>query len=212
MSLESIAKNAELAEFREQVNHDVVNMRSMVTLIRTRCDALERVILGGRFSLIRCAILQLISPKAMADVVAMIHREEIEKFNKVQVQKARAEGKKITVVNPASVPATLLKPSLVAALLIVTLIGCVSPKVHRLKVDQARLEGQGELLQCDGQVQRLQTENALLKRDLDAKNERLRKFNQLDAFGRLRPANPCFDNPKKKGCEEKVTGRERWQK
>lgn len=212
MSGLGLQTQAELTELREQIEHDVVNMRSMVTLIRTRCDALERVVLGGRFSLLRCAIMQLISPRAMAQTVALMHKEEIEKFNKVQVQRARAEGKKITVVNPSNVPATLLKPSLVLALMVFGLMGCVSPKVHRLKVSEARLQGAGELLECDRQVQRLQTEVMALKRDLDAKNERLRKFNQLDAFGRLRAANPCFDNPKKKGCEEKVTGRESWQK
>ena len=55
-------------------------------------------------------------------------------------------------------------------------------------------------------------DNAALLRELGEKNERLRKFNQIDANGRLRKANPCFDNPNDPNCAEKVTGKESWQK
>jgi hypothetical protein len=51
-----------------------------------------------------------------------------------------------------------------------------------------------------------------LERDLAQKNERLAKFNQLNADKTLRNANPCFDTPEDEQCQEKVTGKEDWQK
>lgn len=51
-----------------------------------------------------------------------------------------------------------------------------------------------------------------LQADLKEKNERLRKFNQLNPDGSLKKANPCYDNPNDLKCQEKVTGRESWQK
>lgn len=55
-------------------------------------------------------------------------------------------------------------------------------------------------------------DHVALLRELGEKNERLRKFNQLDAKGGLRTANPCFDSPNRPECQEKVTGKESWQK
>ena len=55
-------------------------------------------------------------------------------------------------------------------------------------------------------------DHVAILRELGEKNERLRKFNQLDGKGALRKANPCFDNPNDPKCQEKVTGKESWQK
>jgi hypothetical protein len=52
-----------------------------------------------------------------------------------------------------------------------------------------------------------------LEKDLAAKNARLKKFNQVDDQGRLRPVSPCYDNPSLPGCGGKTpTGKEKWLK
>jgi hypothetical protein len=50
----------------------------------------------------------------------------------------------------------------------------------------------------------------MMEREIEVKNQRLRKFNQLNEDGTLRGVNPCYVDPSL--CEEKVDGTEEWQK
>jgi len=51
-----------------------------------------------------------------------------------------------------------------------------------------------------------------LQREIDMKNVRLKKFNQIDSSNNLYPMNPCFNHPNSADCKEKITGKESWQK
>ena len=85
-----IIKNiTDVAELKATLIDSYVNMGHELLLIRTRVDALEKVLFGSRFSLLTAAIVGIFSPSSMARVIQKIHVAEIKRFN-AEMQKEKA--------------------------------------------------------------------------------------------------------------------------
>lgn len=80
-------------EFSAAVAHDNRRLAELNTLLRTRIDALELVLLGGRFSLLKLVILQLFSPRLVAGMVKAQHAAKITQFNTTRRAVAEAQSK-----------------------------------------------------------------------------------------------------------------------
>lgn len=77
------------------VTQDNQSLQRSVAMVRTRMDALEALLLGSRFGILKLALLQLISPKLVARMVQAQHADQINQFNKERAaaQIARAKVK-----------------------------------------------------------------------------------------------------------------------
>lgn len=73
----------------DAISDDLAKVTRTNAMLRTRLDALEGVLLGSRFGLLKMAVLQLLSPKWTAKVVQARHAEEIEKFKVVRNRAAQ---------------------------------------------------------------------------------------------------------------------------
>lgn len=78
----------------DQIAADQSKLQSGYALLRTRVDAIENLMLGSRFGLIRMMILQLVSPRLLANMVRNAHADQIRKFNVARTA-AMAEKPKI---------------------------------------------------------------------------------------------------------------------
>ena len=90
----------------------------------------------------------------------------------------------------------------VIAVMSLMLIGCApSTKMLKAKYDEGVVAGEGR---CAARVE-------VLNRELEVRNERLRRFNQLDAEGGLitKKGGPAWKGDTDNGI---VTGKETWQK
>lgn len=90
----------------------------------------------------------------------------------------------------------------VIAVMSLMLIGCApSGKMLKQKYDEGVKAGEGR---CASRVE-------VLNREIAARNERLRRFNQLDKDGGLiiKKSGPAWNGDTDKG---EVTGKESWQK
>lgn len=65
----------------DAISADQKKLQQGYALLRTRVDALERLMLGSRFGLIKMMFLQLISPSLLARTVRDLHAEQIAQFN-----------------------------------------------------------------------------------------------------------------------------------
>lgn len=83
----------------DSVSSDQAKLSRGIAMIRTRQDALERLLLGSRFGILKCLIIQLFSPRTLARMVQEIHAEEIQRFN--QVQRMAAEKRSPVMPAPA---------------------------------------------------------------------------------------------------------------
>jgi hypothetical protein len=82
----------------EKLEHDVVALRDLCLSARTRIDAIERCLFHSRIGFIKWAVLQLISPGLMSKTIAIIHKEELDRFNK-QIEMLR-EQKRTGILVP----------------------------------------------------------------------------------------------------------------
>lgn len=60
---------------------DQKKLQSGFALMRTRVDALESLMLGSRFGILKVMLLQMISPRLLAKLVQRCHSDEIRRFN-----------------------------------------------------------------------------------------------------------------------------------
>ena len=81
----------------DAIKLDLAQVTRANAMLRTRLDALEGVLMGSRFALMKLALLQLISPKWAARAIQVRHSDEIEKFNR---QRKFAAAQRAKVMNP----------------------------------------------------------------------------------------------------------------
>lgn len=60
---------------------DVRGLQRQLLLLRTRHDALEMMLFGSRFGILRLALLQLIRPSLVALRLKSIHAKTIDRMN-----------------------------------------------------------------------------------------------------------------------------------
>jgi len=60
---------------------DIGNIQKQTLLLRTRMDAIEKVLFSSRFGLLKVAIIQLLSPLTMAKVIQANHSKQIKEMN-----------------------------------------------------------------------------------------------------------------------------------
>ena len=85
-----------------------------------------------------------------------------------------------------------MKKVLILVALLFGASGCVSKKQLVVSYDEGYTQGHQEKA---SRMKKLERYIQLLKKDLDAKNKRLDKFNQIDEANRLRNKDTCADSP-----------------
>jgi len=83
---------------------DIRNLQRQILLIRTRIDAIERVLFASRFGLIKAICIQLFSPRTLARAVQYTHSDQIKKMNEA----INEAGKDKPAIKP--MPITLAVP------------------------------------------------------------------------------------------------------
>lgn len=73
---------AAFRRFQEAVEHDVANLTKQNALNRARIYAVERVLFGRRWFLLKAILLSLISPKKLKDRINLAHAAEVADFNR----------------------------------------------------------------------------------------------------------------------------------
>lgn len=73
----------------DAISDDLAKVTRANAMLRTRIDALEGVLLGSRFALLKLALFQLLSPRLVARAIQARHAEEIRKFNVIRQQAAK---------------------------------------------------------------------------------------------------------------------------
>lgn len=70
----------------DAISDDLAKVTRTNAMLRTRIDALEGVLLGSRFGLLKMALAQLISPALVARMIQARHADEIVRFNAIRAQ------------------------------------------------------------------------------------------------------------------------------
>lgn len=73
----------------DAIAEDLAKVTRANAMLRTRLDALEGVLLGSRFALLKIALFQLLSPRLVARAIQARHADEIAKFNAIRNQATR---------------------------------------------------------------------------------------------------------------------------
>lgn len=89
----------QLERMASAISSDNANLQRANVLMRSRIDALEKILFGGRLSILKMIFMQMLSPRAVATLVQYTHGKQIEDFN---AAKAAAE-KRQPKVKPAPV-------------------------------------------------------------------------------------------------------------
>jgi hypothetical protein len=164
------------SKMEKMVGSDVRLLNKTVAILAMRIDAIQKLLFGGRFSLVYALVLSVFSPKTLEKGVDRIHKQIEENYNK----KVREQMEKAT----KSVITNGFKVAGMSLFLFLFLIGtgCAS----KGQITRAQTEGYQkanvECLQMQGQIKDYITS---LKMDIVAKTERLRKFNQVNDKGEL---------------------------
>lgn len=66
----------------DMVVKDVTQLQRGISLLRCRQDAIERLLFGSRWAILRIVVLQLISPSILRKTLNVAHTAEIERYNK----------------------------------------------------------------------------------------------------------------------------------
>lgn len=77
----------------DATSDDLAKVSRANVMLRTRIDALEGVLLGSRFGILKMMVFQLLSPFLVARAVQARHTEEIKKFNEIRRKVAEARPK-----------------------------------------------------------------------------------------------------------------------
>lgn len=93
------------AHLADSVSSDQAQLSRGISMLRTRQDAVERLLFGTRFGIIKCIVIQLFSPRMMAKLVQAVHTEEIARFNQ---QRRMAQEKRSAIKPPPELG--LIKP------------------------------------------------------------------------------------------------------
>lgn len=65
----------------DMVASDTHQMQRGLSMLRTRQDAIERLLFASRWGILKTVFLQFISPTMLRRTLTSIHSEEIEKYN-----------------------------------------------------------------------------------------------------------------------------------
>lgn len=85
----------------DSISADQAKLQKGYALLRTRVDALEHLLLGSRLGILKMMLLQLISPKLLANTVRQAHSDQIRLFNLARA--AAASDKPKVAVPPMPV-------------------------------------------------------------------------------------------------------------
>lgn len=100
----------------------------------------------------------------------------------------------------------------VSFVLLLTLPSCATKSIQKQYFDEGFNAADAECIEIQKDIGKYVR---ALQIELNEKNKRLDKFNQLDRNQQLRnkkPANPCHENPNGPTCKDSPTGKEDWQK
>ena len=84
----------------KRVAGDMKFIMELNTLNRTRIDAIEAVLFGGRWSLLFCVALQIWSPRKMRETIEIMHETIMADWNRAAEARAKEKEKeaRITVI------------------------------------------------------------------------------------------------------------------
>lgn len=83
----------------DAIKQDLSQVTRANAMLRTRVDALEDVLTGSRFALIKLALLQLLNPIWASRAIQARHNDQIERFNRQRRAAGEARSK---VMSPAN--------------------------------------------------------------------------------------------------------------
>lgn len=170
----------------KMVGHDIRMLNKVVADLAIRTDTLQKILFGSRLSLIWTLVLSCISPKMLERSITKMHQVAKAKYEADMI-KALADAKK-AVIDPATVtnPSTIDRMQggappvpkkvgievvhvLLIGLLFTAGVGCV-PKGKYVALQN----------KYKADTERCVQIAIALRDDLIKKNQRLRKFNQLN--------------------------------
>lgn len=87
------------------VTSDVTRLQRTISLVRTRQDAFERLLLGNRFGLLRMILFQIIAPSYVRKLMNSAHADEIAQLESVRKSAASQRSQIMTPPRPPLVVA-----------------------------------------------------------------------------------------------------------
>lgn len=171
---------SELRRMETMVGHDVRALTGMVSRVSMRIDAVQRVLFGGRFSLIWAIAVSMVAPRLLAQAVDRMHKQVMAEFE-AETEKRRNAGKTSVIAPTTGDIAKHGKGAgvigLIALMALFVGSGCVTKRFASQEYARGLAESSAA---CELEVESL-------KGELVKKNARLRAFNQVDKDGRLLP-------------------------
>jgi hypothetical protein len=84
---------------------DIQNIQRQTLLLRTRIDAIERLLFASRWGILRAALIQIVSPISLAKALQAVHAEQIKRMNEAIADASKAKP----AVKPAPVTLAVTK-------------------------------------------------------------------------------------------------------
>lgn len=182
-------------KMEKMVGHDIRLLNKTVATLAMRQDALQKVLFGGRFSLLWAFFLNVFAPKMLERAVGRMHDILRMKYEQ-QMKEAIEEARKPKVIQPGE--ETLRKANIgglsaAGAILLFLMAGC-APKSHvKRAYDDGFQKANVECLQLQGKFKDYITQ---LQLDNTIKTERLKMLNQVDEKGALRYGEKTLEKKK----------------
>lgn len=170
-------RDGQIYKMQESEQQRFVILYRQVNFLNMRVEAYESVLVS-RWAMIR-AILNPLWLKRQVDAAQLAMLQEHDAAMREKTQKAKEEAAKPKIISPFT-----LKPVAVALLALGLASGCVSTRTHR-----KALENEKALCTATQGAQAKESQKVIraMENEIAAKNKRLKKFNQIDEAGRLRP-------------------------
>lgn len=86
----------------DMMSQDIHQLQRGISMLRTRQDAMERLLFKSRFGIVKLVLLQLFSPSMLQRMLTAIHNEEIQRYNENR-RKAATAKKIVTAPVPGLV-------------------------------------------------------------------------------------------------------------
>lgn len=80
----------------ECISNDVHALQRGISMVRTRQDAVERLLFSSRCGILKAVLLQLLSPKMLKRSLEALHSDEIYRYNE-----NRKKANQAAAVKPA---------------------------------------------------------------------------------------------------------------
>lgn len=89
--------DAVFKRFEDAVAHDVGNLTKQNVLNRARIYAIERVLFGSRWFLLKAILLSIFSPAKLKERINLAHAAEVQQFND-DMAKRSDNGKRYRII------------------------------------------------------------------------------------------------------------------